>query len=43
LGIDVLGRHGAKAEEHLNIPSFRTGSRMGCIAAQNVTLLLSEA
>jgi hypothetical protein len=30
-GVDLPGRQGAKTQEHLDIPSFRTGSRTGCI------------
>jgi hypothetical protein len=42
LGVEALGRQGAKTQEYLDIPSFRTGSRTGCIGVQNVTLFLSE-
>jgi hypothetical protein len=42
LGVEPLDRQGAKTQEYLYIPSFRTGSRTGCIGVQNVTLFLSE-
>ena len=42
MGVEAPGRQGVKLQEYLDIPSFRTGSRTGCIGVQNVTLFLSE-
>jgi hypothetical protein len=42
LGIEAPGRQGAKTQAYVDMPSFRTGSRTGCIGVQNDTLFLSE-
>ena len=42
LGVEAPGRHGVKTQEHLDISSFRTNGRTGCIGVQIVTLFLSE-
>jgi len=42
LGDKAPARQGVKTPEHLDIPSFRTGSRTGFIGVQNVKLFLSE-
>jgi hypothetical protein len=41
-GDEVPGRQGVKRQEYRDIPGFSTGSRSGCIAIQNVKLILSE-
>jgi hypothetical protein len=42
LGVEAPGRQGAKTQEYLDFPIFRTSSRTGCIGVQNVALFLSE-
>jgi hypothetical protein len=41
-GVDLPGRQGAKTQEHLDIPRFRTGSRAEFIGVQNGKLFLNE-
>jgi hypothetical protein len=42
LDVEALGRQDVKTPEYLDIPSFHTSNRTGCIGVQNVTLFLSE-
>jgi len=41
-GIETPARQGVKSQEYLDIPSFYTGSRTGCIGVQNRQFFLSE-
>jgi hypothetical protein len=42
LGVAATDRQGAKTQEYMDIPSFCTNSRRGCIGFQKVKLFLSE-
>jgi len=42
LGVEAPGRQVAKKPEYIDIPSFRTDLRKGCIDVQKGALFLSE-